>query len=203
MPSGRVARSTEQMTADYWARVDQSGGPDACWPWTGADDGQGYGSVWFTLDGESRIFKTHQVAFHLANGWHPRAAEGGAVRHSCDHPPCCNPAHLLGGTQADNIADRETRGRGVTGRPAHFNAGENHKLSKLTADVALEIRRRVDAGEVHQRIADDIGGITRELVSRIGRRIAWKHLPEEAAALRAPDPNHSGDMESAGTRQSR
>jgi hypothetical protein len=35
----------------------------------------------------------------------------GVVRHACDNPACKQPAHLLGGTQSDNIKDARDRGR--------------------------------------------------------------------------------------------
>lgn len=29
----------------FWPKVDKSGGPDACWPWLGGINGDGYGFI--------------------------------------------------------------------------------------------------------------------------------------------------------------
>lgn len=52
--------------------------------------------------------KAHRVSYALANGTLPKAS---VVRHTCDNPPCVNPAHLLAGTQKENMADRKARKR--------------------------------------------------------------------------------------------
>lgn len=88
----------------FWAKVDRRG-PDECWPWTGATQQTGYGR--FRVDG--RLQGAHRVAYVLTHG-HLRP--GAHVLHRCDTPGCCNPSHLFLGTHADNMADKEAKGRG-------------------------------------------------------------------------------------------
>lgn len=57
--------------------------------------------------------------------------------------------------------------------------GTGNAAAKLTETQVYEIRRRFDAGEVQQRIADDFG-VRQTAVSSIGRRKSWSHLPEVA-----------------------
>lgn len=85
----------------FWARVDRSQGKDGCWPWQGARK-DAYGSV-------GRNERAHREAFRLAGG---EIAPGQLVRHTCNNPLCCNPAHLAAGTHADNMHDMAAAGRG-------------------------------------------------------------------------------------------
>src|SRR6266542_5251028 len=96
--------------ARFWARVDRSGGPNACWPWTGGRiiKGSGYGQ--FILHGKHTT--AHRAAFELTYG---AVLPGMQVCHTCDNPPCCNPKHLWVGTPADNMTDRIRKGRGSKG----------------------------------------------------------------------------------------
>ena len=89
--------------ARFWARVNTSGGPNTCWPWTGARLNRGYGQVYQP----NHKLLAHRVAWELECGPIP---DGMSVLHQCDNPPCCNPAHLFLGTQADNISDRDQKG---------------------------------------------------------------------------------------------
>lgn len=106
--------------------VDKSAGPDKCWPWMGARSDKGYG---IRYEGKQRIF-AHR---------HALASQGidicgKVVMHSCDNPPCCNPAHLSVGTIADNNADMVAKGR------QRGPQGERHPHAKLTASQIDEIR---------------------------------------------------------------
>ena len=47
-------------------------------------------------------------AWVLANGPVP---EGRYICHTCDNPPCCNPAHLFVGTPSENVKDAVAKGR--------------------------------------------------------------------------------------------
>lgn len=94
------------VIARFWRKVDRSGGPNACWPWKAGTHHFGHGAF--------RIHKTqvqaHRVAYALIEG---PVRDDIDVLHTCDNPPCCNPAHLYLGTQADNNRDRTVRGRAV------------------------------------------------------------------------------------------
>jgi hypothetical protein len=91
----------------FWARVDRSG---ECWLWLGSHHEFGYG--WFWANGRS--WNAHRVAWELTNGVIP---SGRVVMHTCDNPPCVNPAHLRLGTVADNQSDMAAKGRSTKGRP--------------------------------------------------------------------------------------
>lgn len=96
------------MTAiDDFARFTanvQKGGPEECWPWTGATNFKGYGD--FSDRGQKR--RAHRMTWELHYGPIPA---GLFVLHRCDNRPCCNPNHLFLGTSSDNAWDRVKKGR--------------------------------------------------------------------------------------------
>jgi hypothetical protein len=96
-----------RLMTRFWSFVDVRDEGE-CWPWRGACNSSGYGR--FKADGKD--YKAHRVSRSLLRG---DVHAGVVVRHSCDNPGCCNPAHLLTGTQADNVADRQARGRQAKG----------------------------------------------------------------------------------------
>lgn len=97
--SARIARIY------FWSKVDRSRGPDACWPWAGKTDRDGYGRAYVY----GHHFLAHRYALEQAAG--KSIGEAHALHH-CDRPACCNPAHLYEGTPIDNVRDRVIRGRG-------------------------------------------------------------------------------------------
>lgn len=134
--------------------------PNACWPWTGTRDRNGYGVIG---DERHRQIRAHRIAYERVHGPVPI---GQNVLHRCDNPPCCNPAHLFVGTTADNNADRLSKGRYAT--------GEAHPLAKLTAPQVLEIRALYPA--LSQQALADRYAINQTVVSDIVRRVKWKHV---------------------------
>lgn len=137
-----------------------------CWEWVGGKK-NGYGQ----FDSGSFQMKArisgkrgaHQVSYEAYKGKIP---EGLVVRHICDNPCCINPDHLILGTQADNVADRESRGR-----RKDIN-GEKIGTSKLTAEQALEIR----ASELSLSQLAKIYNVHKTTVSLIKTGKSWKHL---------------------------
>jgi hypothetical protein len=146
------------------ARVDRSGGPDACWPYTGSCDAAGYGSA--KVDGKS--VGTHRLAYQEANGPIPSDV---FVLHRCDNPPCCNPTHLFAGDQQANMDDMTSKGRGRT--VAH--RGEDNGYTTLTVADVRALRVAVQRGESQRRVAQRFG-VSQPTVSRIVRGKTWGHL---------------------------
>ncbi len=96
----------------FWSRVDRGSG---CWPWTGSTTPPSGNSVsgYGTTMRRYKSLYTHRVAWEMSRG--RPVPVGKVVMHKCDNPVCCNPSHLKMGTHADNMADRDSKGRGVGG----------------------------------------------------------------------------------------
>lgn len=139
--------------AHFWSRVDQSGGPDACWPWAGnAKYLSGYGVATFDMGDGRKNYGTHRIAFFLKEG-RPQSP-GLHVMHACDNPVCCNPAHLSEGTRSENMRDAYARGRMDARKPIR---GEEHHRATLTEVQVAAIRRLKVAGAKRRDIAEALG----------------------------------------------
>lgn len=136
-------RPERSSLALFEAKVDRTGGPDACHVWTGAVSRYGYGRV--RRKGVTVL--AHRFAWELAFGPIP---DGLLVCHHCDNPPCVNPRHLFLGTVKDNAEDCVGKGRSCT--------GERHPRHKLTPQLVSAIKRDHSAGGVtHRELAARYG----------------------------------------------
>lgn len=150
----------------FWAKVDRSDGPDACWLWTGATTGAGYGRITLGSPGPSPLIQATHVAWGMANGPVPDGIE---VLHNCptgDNPRCVNPSHLFLGTQAVNMADKVAKDRQHKGEQIH-NA-------KLTGEEVDDIRTLYASGT---RVTDlaTLFGVCHQHISDLVNRRKWTH----------------------------
>lgn len=128
-----------------------------CWEWTGPRDERGRGYMSEKRPGRPKTLRAHRFSYEFYIGPIP---DGFVVRHRCDNPKCCNPAHLCVGTQRDNIDDRVSRGRTRT----------SHALQKLTDASIAEIRRLSSEGMKQRDIAKVIG-VCQRTVNKVVRRL--------------------------------
>lgn len=188
----RVIELTENDKTRFWAKVDKSAGPDACWLWTAAKRKTGYGLFYIR-----RAHGSHRIAWAMDKGPIP---DGLCVCHRCDNPPCCNPAHLFLGTYADNNHDKEIKGRGnhASGNkngartkperlsrgdahysrthPERLSRGESHSRAKLTTAQVLEIRDLYAAGGITYCKLAALFGVSYANIGDIIHRRVWKHV---------------------------
>jgi predicted DNA-binding protein (UPF0251 family) len=168
------ARNTPET---FWARVRKT---RSCWPWSGARNGCGYGSIRY--GGVTLL--THRLAWSLTNGAVP---EGLAVLHRCDNPACCNPAHLFLGTQDDNMKDCARKGRIVNAdisgnanpsrmHPERLRRGSHHPQAKLTEQDVRAIRAEYAAKKVSQQQLAARHGVARATIGNILTRKIWQHV---------------------------
>ena len=135
---------------------------NGCVLWTGhLTRGYGYISFW---NGERGLpLRSHRVAYALNAGLSPDF-EGGVVMHTCDNPACVNPAHLVLGTQEENMKDKKAKGRNQSGSRCTY--------AKLTESQVVAIR----ADKRFQYVIAEEYGLTQQTVSDIKTRRIWKHV---------------------------
>ena len=138
---------------------------DGCWIWISSLDADGYGYFKGEMLGVKHK-KAHRFSWSFHN--ESQIPAGVLVLHSCDKRACVNPDHLRLGTQAENISDRDSRGRMADMR------GEKGPRAKLTASQVLEIKSLLETttdGDLAIKF-----GVARTTISSIKHGHTWAHL---------------------------
>lgn len=162
----------EKEVSKFWGRVRKT---DGCWIWTGFQNEHGYGRVRFN----GKMTLSNRISWMIHHG---DIASKMCVCHRCDNPQCVNPSHLFLGTQVENIADRQAKGRQASGdrsgartRPDLVPRGERSGRTTLKNADVLEIRRLWAGGHPQKAIAAQFG-ISRNGVSCIVNGKRWASL---------------------------
>lgn len=170
---GKSILSPEQR---FFKFAQNSNDPNSCWQWTGKKIGIGYGGFW----ANGATVRAHRWAYeHFVA---PIPADL-VVCHRCDNPGCVNPAHLFTATQAENIADKVSKGRQSKGdkhynrlHPERLKRGEDHVQAILTEVQVREILRRHNAGGITQVELGKEYGVSNVTINAIVRKRIWKHI---------------------------
>lgn len=131
----------------FIAKVDQSGGAGACWPWQGTCNPWGYGR--FYMPGGQ--VQAHRFAFEWA---HRRTiTDGMEIDHLCNTRNCVNPEHLEEVTPQDNtlrsngytaMKARQTHcihGHEFSEENTRIRPGNGHRQCRTCERVRVRVRQ--------------------------------------------------------------
>jgi hypothetical protein len=179
----------------FWAKVDKINGPvhpihGRCWEWIGS-----YRNKYGQIANNRKNLRVNRVGFELQCGPIP---VGLCVCHKCDNPRCVRGDHFFLGTQQENTADRQAKGRQARGSkcvplnlltgdrhwtkrlPERCARGEDHPMVKLTEANVREIINRHAKGEAKNALSKAFG-VSRWNIRLILAGKSWSHLPLVAA----------------------
>jgi hypothetical protein len=173
----------------FWSKVNKT---DGCWLWTAGKFATGYGS--FSLNHHKTI-KAHRFSYALAYGPIPDSL---FVCHRCDVRACVRPDHLFLGTPADNMHDRDRKGRAMKGdrhwsrlhperratgerhgnstHPETRPRGQGHWKARFTDDEVRAIKAEHAAGGITCRALAKRLHVSSSTIERIVNGRFWRHV---------------------------
>lgn len=124
-----------------------------------------YGRVMTGSRKTGRYYRyAHRIVWESIHG---PLEKGQCVLHRCDNPRCVNLDHLFVGTQADNMRDMASKGRGGAPR------GGRHRSAKLTEEQAKYV---LASSAKSSALAKELG-TTYQTIYALRTGITWRHLP--------------------------
>lgn len=146
---------TEEQAARFLGMI-KAGNPDECWPWIKGRTKAQYGEFWVSPE----VLLSHRIAWMLANGKDPHPLE---IMHTCDNPPCCNPAHLIACNSHENMLDKAKKDR----RPR-----------VLTFEAVADIRQRYNRQMpgITKMLASE-HGVSNVTILNVVKRKTFSYLP--------------------------
>lgn len=109
----RYAALSDRIIASTVIDFESWYGGEPCWIWIRANNGR-YGKIglrWKSgpRKGQNRNALAHRMA--LQEFKNRRLTTRSVAKHLCNNTLCCNPAHLVGGTQKTNVRQCVREGR--------------------------------------------------------------------------------------------
>jgi hypothetical protein len=109
----KYASPIERIIANTVLADDSFYNGTPCWLWIGTRkinrEGKAYGTISVRVNGRVTMQLVHR--FVLAEVKGRKLTRRSVGRHLCNNPLCCNPMHLVGGTQTSNVRQAVREGR--------------------------------------------------------------------------------------------
>jgi len=183
----------------FWEKVNKHGRlmphmKTCCWEWAASKDGNGYGLI--GLGPGKPLGKANRVSWELRHK--RKIPRGKCALHHCDNSSCVRLSHLYLGTQKQNAADRERRGRmhHATGaahgshthpeslrrgddhwtRQAHPWAGSSNCKAVLTPTLVLRIRAAFNPATMEYVDLAGKYNVSPSTIGNIIRRETWANI---------------------------
>lgn len=150
----------QSLVDRFWKYVNKKS-DNECWEWNGSLMKRGnYGQLRHNL----KTLKAHRISYELHFG---KIDKDKLICHSCGNSKCCNPNHLYAGTPKDNYNDSVKHNTAFILKPIY---PEDVHCAKIDFKIAEEIRNsKLNGVELGKKY-----NITKSMVSRIRRNLAWK-----------------------------
>jgi hypothetical protein len=148
----------------FWSGVKRKD-DISCWNWTRGKSG-GYGIMRW----RGRYTRTHRISWEIRFGKIP---EGKFVLHRWDNRTCINPAHLFIGTQQDNMADMNKKGRhgGPIGDQVFTCKLDRDKVKQILVEFYNTPKFLGKISRLSERY-----GVSRSTICAIVYRKIWKYV---------------------------
>ncbi len=122
-------------------------------------------------------YSVHVMAWRWDHGKDPLkpVPDGHVIMHICDEPSCCEPSHLLQGTQSTNLHDAHRKGRAVILR------GEKSPVAKLNDAIVRKVRREYADSQIPFAVTAKRYDVTEAAIRGAVRGKTWGHITDPPA----------------------
>lgn len=152
---------TNLVIERFFAKVKKT---DSCWIWTGKRNNYNYGVSFI----DKVEYGSHRISWMIHN--HVILSSIDYVCHSCDNPPCVNPAHLWLGNAQKNCDDKIEKGR------SNYAFGNRIALAKLDPKKVQKIRKMFETGNYSKRALGRIFGVSHTVICGVIKGTIWKEV---------------------------
>lgn len=187
MRKGRPKILSTHLIVDRYVNLElfnnkQNELANGCWEWTGITNNAGYGFIGFIYaDKTDRIrghgmMTVHRLAWMVENDRLPTKRN---INHTCHNRLCCNPKHLVEGTQQEKMQAMRDDGIKLGCPPKGPRGSYNHKQDReyKYSDDEIQWMRTAPIEDIMSKF-----DITQTIATRrqwaFRRGYAWLPCPE-------------------------